>query len=261
MIYGNVPLRFDDDPARANSTWWTNNAADYLAEHGEILGDADFIWGPEGLREADIEFLGELRSSRVLEIGAGAAQCSRFLHGKGVDVVATDVSSGMVSAGLALNDSSGCHFPIVEADARELPFDDGSFDVVFTSFGVLPFIPDLDAVNSEVHRVLRPGGTWAYSAMHPVRWMFPDDPTTNGLTVTRSYFERNPYVERSDRLEYAEFHHSLTDHVNSLSACGFRIDEMFEPPWPAGRDIVWGGWGPERSPIIPGTLMVRAEKL
>lgn len=262
MRFGNDALSPHDDPVTANSSWWSENATDYLAEYGETLGEADFIWGPEGLREADVEFLGDLSGKRVLEIGAGAAQCSRYLAGRSVEVVATDVAPQMVEHAKALNEKYHVDFPVLCADGRKLPFDDREFDVVFTSFGVLPFVPDLDEVNQEIARVLKPGGVWAYSALHPVRWMFPDDPTPRGMKVTRSYFSPEPYVERTEggTLEYAEFHHSLTEHINSLTSCGFHIETLFEPPWPAGRDIVWGGWGPERSTHIPGTLMIYSRK-
>ncbi len=261
MKYGHHHLSAVDNPIAANEKWWSDNASEYLAEHGSILGDEDFIWGPEGLREADIQFLGGLSNQRVLEIGAGAAQCSRYLARKGIDVVATDLAQGMLDQARELNNTHGVTFPLEQADARRLPYPDDSFDVVFTSFGVLPFVPYLNEVHQEIYRVLRPGGLWAYSALHPTRWMFPDDPTATGLTAVNSYFDRTPYIERSHKsLEYAEFHHTLADHINSLIESGFTIDELFEPPWPAGRTVIWGGWGPERSPIIPGTLMVRARK-
>lgn len=262
MRFGNQPLASSDDPIDANGSWWNENAREYISDHGEILGNADFIWGPEGVREADIAFLGDTRGKKILEIGAGAAQCARYLAGLGRDVTATDLSPGMLEIGHNLNEAMGFDFPMIVADARKLPFADDSFDVVFTSFGVIPFVPSLDDVNREVARVLRRGGIWAYSAMHPMRWMFPDDPTRRGMKITRSYFAQEPYVERdeSEALEYAEFHHTMTNHVNSLASSGFVIESMFEPPWPAGRDIVWGGWGPERSQYLPGTLMIQSHK-
>ena len=48
------------ETARANRAWWDLEADDYYAEHGAFLGDDDFVWGPEGLREADAGLLGEL---------------------------------------------------------------------------------------------------------------------------------------------------------------------------------------------------------
>jgi len=249
--------------AEATARWWSAEAGDYLAEHGSFLGDADFCWCPEGLRESEAQLLGpleELRGKRVLEIGAGAAQCSRWLVSQGVEVVATDVAEGMIAAAAELDARTGIAVPAQVADARDLPFLDDSFDVVFTAFGALPFVADAGAVHSEVARVLADGGRWVFSVTHPLRWAFPDDPTTAGLTAVRSYFDRTPYVEldEADRPIYAEFHRTIGDHVRDVVDAGFTLVDLVEPEWPAGHDGVWGGWGPERGAILPGTLIVVA---
>lgn len=248
--------------AAATARWWSGEATDYVAEHGAFLGDADFVWCPEGLREEDAELLGPLaglRGRRVLEVGAGAAQCARWLVTQGVDVVATDVAPGMLAESVRLDAVTGVRVPSVQADARALPFHDDTFDVVFTAFGAIPFVPDADAVHREVARVLRPGGAWVFSVTHPLRWAFPDDPTAAGLTAVRSYFDRTPYVETDPGGEplYAEFHRTLGDHVREVVAAGLVLLDLVEPEWPAGHDRVWGGWGPERGALLPGTAILR----
>lgn len=241
----------------AGHTWWDQNAAQYVAEHGEFLGDADFCWCPEGLRESDARLLGDVAGRRVLEVGAGAAQCARWLAGNGADVVATDVSAGMLEQARRIDLRLHTCVPVVQADARALPFARGSFDVVFTSFGALPFVADAAAVHREVARVLVPGGRWVFSVTHPLRWAFPDDPSEAGLRATRSYFDRRPYVETDDagRLTYAEHHRTVGDHVADLTAAGFHLLALIEPEWPAGHDRVWGGWGPVRGASLPGTAI------
>lgn len=243
--------------ARANRAWWDAEAADYLTEHGEFLGAADFVWGPEGLREADARLLGDVTRARVLEVGAGAAQCARWLAAQGVSVLATDAAPGMLARGVELDRRTGVRVPTLVADARALPLADATFDVVFTAFGVLPFVADADAVHREVARVLRPGGRWVFSVTHPFRWPFPDEPTERGLTAFRSYFDRTPYVELdADRAPlYAEFHRTLGDHVRDLVRAGFVIDDVVEPEWPAENEEIWGGWGPERGQYLPGTAI------
>ena len=91
------------ESARANKGWWDAEAVDYYAEHGGFLGDSDFVWGPEGLREADARLLGPPAGRRVLEVGAGAGQCSRWVATQGGQVVATDLSMGMLAQGRAIN--------------------------------------------------------------------------------------------------------------------------------------------------------------
>ena len=161
------------ETARANRAWWDVEADDYYAEHGAFLGDDDFVWGPEGLREADVGLLGEVRGERLLEIGAGAAQCSRYAARRGARVVATDISGGMLRQGLNLNLrftlESGLTVPLVQCDAASLPFGDGWFDTVFTSYGAVPFVADSAAIMAEAARVLRAGGRFVFSTTHPIR--------------------------------------------------------------------------------------------
>jgi hypothetical protein len=71
----------DADARRASRAWWDRDADSYQAEHGEFLGDVDFVWCPEGLREADAGLLGPLAGRRVLELGCGAAAAGRWLAG------------------------------------------------------------------------------------------------------------------------------------------------------------------------------------
>lgn len=244
----------------ANARWWSGAARDYLAEHGRFLGDADFCWSPEGLREDDAQLLGpleRLRGRRVLEVGAGAAQCSRWLRTRGVDAVATDVAEGMLAQAAELDAATGTAVPTVLADARDLPFADASFDVVFTAFGAIPFVPDAHRVHAEAARVLTPGGRWVFSVTHPVRWAFPDDPTERGLTAERSYFDRTPYVETDAAGVplYAEYHRTFGDHVRDVVAAGLVIEDVVEPEWPPGETSVWGGWGPVRGALVPGTAI------
>jgi ubiquinone/menaquinone biosynthesis C-methylase UbiE len=252
--YVRVP---DGRGGAAARTWWDEHAGEYLQEHGAFLGPADFCWCPEGLRESEAGLLGDVAGRRVLEIGAGASQCSRWLARQGAQVVATDVSAGMLRAGQALDHATGTRTPALVADARRLPFAARSFDTVFTAFGALPFVPDAARVHHEAARVLRPGGRWVFAVTHPVRWAFPDDPSAAGLTVTRSYFDRTPYVELAaeDRVVYAEYHRTVGDHVADLAGAGFRLDRLVEPEWPAGHDRTWGGWGPERGAVLPGTAI------
>jgi len=252
----------DEAGGAAARGWWDAHAQEYLDEHGATLGAADFLWCPEGLREADAGLLGDLSGARVLEVGAGAAQCARWLTARGVAVVATDVSGGMLAAAERLDRATGIRTQRVQADARALPFADASFDVAFTAFGALPFVPDAGRVHAEVARVLRPGGRWVFATTHPLRWPFPDDPGEGGLTAARSYFDRTPYVETgaSGAVLYVEYHRTLGDLVGEVTGAGLVVDRLVEPEWPAGRTEVWGGWGPVRGARLPGTLVVAAHR-
>jgi SAM-dependent methyltransferase len=247
---------------RANRYWWDADADAYLAEHGDFLGEVDFVWCPEGLREADAHLLGELPARRILEVGCGAAMCSRWLATQGAVPVAFDLSGGMLAHAAAAATRSGVRVPLVQADAQHLPFADGSFDVACTAFGAVPFVADSAAVMREVARVLRPGGRWVFATTHPLRWVFADDPGPDGLTVRTPYFDRSPYVEVDEAGEpvYVEHHRTLGDRVRELTAAGLRLVDLVEPEWPAGHTREWGQWSPLRGSLIPGTAIYVAVK-
>jgi SAM-dependent methyltransferase len=244
------------DSARAQRAWWDAEADAYLEQHGGFLGHERFVWGPEGLDEADAHLLGDVSGRRVLEVGSGAAQCSRWLLAAGAEPVALDISSAMLRRGRAAA-AAGPPLPMVQADAAALPFADQAFDLACSSYGGVPFVDDSAGVMCEVARVLRPGGRWVFSASHPVRWAFPDDPTEAGLVAGSSYFDRTPYVEQDDRgvVTYVEHHRTIGDRVREINAAGFRLVDLVEPEWPAGHDRTWGGWSPLRGALLPGTAI------
>jgi SAM-dependent methyltransferase len=247
----------DSATIRANRGWWDANADEYQAEHGAFLGDDRFIWGPEGLDEAEAHLLGtELAGKRVLEVGAGAAQCSRWLAAQGAYAVASDLSHGQLLHALRI-DAGSAGVPLIQADATTLPFADEAFDIVCSAYGAVPFVADSAALMREAARVLKPGGRWVFSVSHPIRWSFPDDPTEAGLTARDSYFDRRPYVEFDERgvATYAEHHRTLGDRVREIAAAGLRLVDVVEPEWPAGLTEVWGGWSPLRGRVIPGTAV------
>ena len=247
-----------DESARANRSWWDANAHDYYAEHGDVLGDADLLWCPEGLREADAGLLGEITGKDVLEVGCGAAQGARWLVSQGARVTAFDVSLGQLRQARELDRRTGVPVTrLVQADAQRLPFRDASFDVVMSAFGGIPFVSDSAGTMREVARVLRPGGRFVFSTTHPVRWAFLDDPGPNGLTVVQPYFDRTPYVEEDEtgRATYVEHHRTLGDRVRELVAAGLVLEDLVEPEWPEGRTEVWGQWSPLRGALLPGTAI------
>lgn len=247
----------DADAVRGNRRWWDGDADAYQAEHGAFLGDADHVWCPEGLREEDVRLLGDVRGRHVLEVGAGAAHCSRWLLGQGAWPVAFDLSAGQLRHARRLNGSPGPAVPLVQADVLGLPFADGAFDLAFSAFGAVPFVVDSGRVMREVARVLRPGGRWVFSVTHPMRWAFLDDGGAEGLTVVQSYFDRSPYVERDEHgaVSYAEQHRTLGDRVAEITAAGFRLSRLVEPEWPVGETRTWGQWTPLRGRLFPGTAI------
>src|SRR3954453_410303 len=116
------------------------------------------------LRRAEIEFLVShlFEGARILEIGAGTGQQASDLATRGFDVVAIEKNDSQYA--------SHRLFPIVNYNGRNIPFDNNSFDIVFSS-NVLEHVEDLAQLNKEIRRVLKPDGD-AVHIMPTHSWRF-----------------------------------------------------------------------------------------
>ena len=95
---------------------------------------------------------------RVLDVAAGTGNASIPAAGTGASVTASDLTPELLDAGRARAEADGLELEWVEADAENLPFDDGSYDVVMSAIGAM-FAPHHQEAADEVVRVCRPGGT------------------------------------------------------------------------------------------------------
>ncbi len=248
----------DAEAQRANRGDWDREADEYQREHGDFLGNAGFVWSPEGVDEADVRLLGDVRGRRVLEIGCGAAQCSRWLRAEGASSIGIDLSFRQLQHSRRLDDETAIVVPTACATATGLPFPDDCFDLACSAFGALPFIVDVAAALGEVSRVLEPGGRFVFSVTHPMRQVVPDEPDgEQSLHIVRSYFDRSAYVELDDDgvVSYVEPHHTLGDWIGAIAATGLVLTSLLEPEWPVGHTRGWGAWGPGRGAYLPGTAI------
>ena len=94
---------------------------------------------------------------RVLDVAAGNGNVSLAAARRFCDVTSTDYVPALLERGRQRAESEGLEVSFQEADAERLPFDDESFDIVASSFGVM-FAPDQDRAAAEMLRVTRPGG-------------------------------------------------------------------------------------------------------
>ncbi|AGP31229.1 class I SAM-dependent methyltransferase [Corynebacterium terpenotabidum] len=228
---------------------WDADAARYHEDHGDYLDT--FHWCPERLTEDEARLLGQpedLAGSTVVEIGCGSAPCAAWVaRHTDAQVIGLDISAGMLARAPR---GPGLH--LLQADAASLPLADSCTDVLFSSFGGYPFLPDLGAAVTEISRVLRPGGRAVIAANHPTAWIFPDDP--DALTASIPYFQ-DAYLEWDDgELHYAEFHHTMGDWVRAIAVAGLTLVDLIEPQWRDGTPT-WGQWSASRGHVFPGTAI------
>jgi ubiquinone/menaquinone biosynthesis C-methylase UbiE len=110
------------------------------------------------LGEVLVRACGISADQRVLDVAAGTGNAAIRAAEAGAEAVASDLAPENFEAGRREAEAHGVELEWVEADAEALPFADGEFDVVTSSFGAI-FAPDHQAVADEMLRVCRPGGT------------------------------------------------------------------------------------------------------
>jgi ubiquinone/menaquinone biosynthesis C-methylase UbiE len=139
-----APLDLAAVKSRQQAAWSTGNYA--------VVGTTLQIVG-ENLCEA----LDLRAGARVLDVAAGNGNATLAAARRWCDVTSTDYVSSLLESGRARAQAEGHVIQFQEADAEDLPFPDGSFDVVMSTFGVM-FTPDQDKAANELARVCKPGG-------------------------------------------------------------------------------------------------------
>jgi ubiquinone/menaquinone biosynthesis C-methylase UbiE len=136
-----------EDPKAAARGMWA------LGDYHRFATETVWSMGP-----VLVEACGITAGERVLDVAAGTGNTAIRAAEKGAEVVASDLTPENFDAGRREARERGVELDWVEADAEALPFGDGEFDVVTSSFGAI-FAPSHQAVADEMVRVCRPGGT------------------------------------------------------------------------------------------------------
>lgn len=113
---------------------------------------------------------------------------------------------------------------------------EGEFDIIFTSYGVIGWLPDLDRWASIIAHFLRKGGIFYIAEFHPVVWMFDNDfkkikyPYHNYEVIEEE--ETGTYAHREAPIKYTSYtwNHGLGEVISALTAHGLKIEFLHEFP-------------------------------
>ena len=152
---------------------------------------------------------------RVLEIACGTGRVTAHLRERlaGAEIIATDVNADMLAEARRQLGETGVHWQ--EADAQDLPFGEGHFDVVVCQFGLM-FMPDRPKALREAYRVLRPGGRLLFS-------------TWDSLENNPSFFLANELVTAYFPVEPPRFFHLPFSVYGEETLSALARDAGFSP--------------------------------
>lgn len=238
-----------------------------------------FKAGRCALMEIDRREVGEVSGRSLLHLQCHFGMDTLSWARRGARVTGVDFSpraialAGALAAELALEAEFYC------CELTELPnILHRTFDIVFTSGGVLPWLPDLTRWAGVVAHFLDPGGFFYIRDDHPLRSIFEDQEGTEEPRVRYPYFHSDRPMRFAEQGTYAdpeadistesyEWFHSLSDVINALISAGLRIEYLYEFPFATYRALPFlvqgkdGLWRYPRHPeSLPLSFSIRAVK-
>lgn len=216
-----------------NKQGWNNRVEAHMkSDFYDLKG---FLDGNSSLNEIELRLLGDLRGKSVLHLQCHFGQDSISLGRLGAKVMGVDLSDKAIEQAKLLAAQTSVDASFICCDLYDLPsYLDEQFDRVFTSYGTIGWLPDLDRWANLISRFLKPDGKLVFVEFHPVVWMFDDD----FRTLKYSYFNTGAIIE-SETGTYADkeatgshqfvsWNHGVGEVLNSLLKCGLEINSFEE---------------------------------
>jgi SAM-dependent methyltransferase len=227
IAVGAVPA----DYVERNRAAWDRWALNYTATGRKAWTERELRWGIWGIAESELGLLSALPAgSDVVELGSGPASISAWVARGGLRPVAVDVSRRQLDLAAILQDELGPSFPLIHANAEDVPYETESFDLAISEYGASLWCEPHRWL-TEVTRLLRPRGSLIFVTNSPLLMACtPEDGARAGDRLLRDHFA-SPVREYPDD-GVVEFHLTHGNWIELLNAYGFVVERLVElrPP-------------------------------
>lgn len=175
---------------QANKDSWNKQTAVHIVS--EFYDMPSFLEGKSSLKEIELALLGNVDGKRILHLQCHFGQDTFSLARMGANCTGVDLSDAAIKKAKEINKDLKLDVNFICCDLYELPqFLEGEFDMVFTTYGTIGWLPDLNKWAKLIGKYLKTGGKFVMADFHPVVWMFNEEMSQ----ITYSYFNENPIVE------------------------------------------------------------------
>ena len=158
----------------------------------EFYDVKSFLDGKDSLNPIEETLLGDIRDKTVMHLQCHFGMDSISLARKGGIVTGIDFSGEAIRKARELNAGAGTNVLFMECDVYSLPQKlNELYDVIFTSYGVVGWLPDMNRWAEIISRFLKPGGRFIMVEFHPVIWMFSYD----FQKIEYNYMDDQPVIE------------------------------------------------------------------
>lgn len=216
-----------------NRKSWNNKTQVHLKSQFYDLDG--FLNGKTSLNDIELKLLGEIKGKSILHLQCHFGQDTISLSRLGADVIGVDLSDKAIESAKKIAQDTNSNAKFICCDLYDLPNHlNKKFDFVFTSYGTIGWLPNLDQWAKIISRFLKPNAKFVLVEFHPVVWMFDQ----NFEQIGYRYFNSGPIME-TENGTYADknadisqssvsWNHSLSEVLNSLIRNGLEINSLDE---------------------------------
>lgn len=218
----------------ANQRLWDNKTKFHV--ESAFYNMEAFMAGNSSLRKIELAEIGDIKGKKLLHTQCHFGQDTLSLQRMGAQCTGMDFSAKAIEKAKSLNAELGLDAKFLCCNVLELDQHlQETFDVVFTSYGVITWLPDLNVWANQLASRLKSEGILHLIEFHPVLYMFEWE---KGI-IEYNYFNPGPpirevetgtYADKGAPIEMEEYFwtHSLADVLDSLMKAGFSIDSFKE---------------------------------
>lgn len=217
------------DYININKQTWNNKTDVHIAS--EFYDMKSFLDGKSTLNTIELELLGDIKGKSVLHLQCHFGQDTMTLTRMGGKVTGVDLSDKAIERAKEFTAQLSLDTTFVCCDIYDTPkYIDEKFDIVFTSYGTIGWLPDLDKCANIVSQFLKPDCKFIMADFHPVVWMYDND----FAAVFYNYFNVEPIIEDesgtyADRYSEIEaktigWNHPISEILNALINSALEIN-------------------------------------
>lgn len=219
----------------ANKKWWNKVAPIHL--HSNLYNLQGFKKGKSTLTSVELEEVGSVKGKTLLHLMCHLGLDTLSWARKGAIVTGVDLSDNSIKLAKKLSKEIGVPATFKCCDIYDLPkVIDKKFDIIFTSHGVLCWLPNLNKWAKIINHFLAEGGMFYIADIHPFTNILSCD-----FEIFYKYFKKGPYKDDSTGtytdwsvpvkgITY-DWSYTISDVINALIKQGLKIEFVHEFPF------------------------------
>ena len=222
-------MTINDQYFQANKDLWNQRTA--VHKDSAFYDLKGFKAGANVLTPIELNEIGDVKGKSLLHLQCHFGMDTMSFSRMGAKCTGIDLSDDAIRLAREINDELKLDTKFVCCNVYDLKeLLDEKFDIIFTSYGVVGWLPDLDNWAQIISRFLKPGGMFYMAEFHPVVWIFDDD-----FTHIKYFYDNKELIVMEDQPTYTgdengiqgkaySWNHSISEVLNALISAGLKIE-------------------------------------